>query len=102
MNQPNPRRMHDAIIVGGSYAGVSAGLQLARARRDVLVLDAGQRRNRRATASHGFLGQDGQDQRQVDVPLPHPRASRGRDDGPFRGRATVTGSRPDWEHPTCA
>jgi len=23
--------MHDAIIVGGSYAGVSAGLQLARA-----------------------------------------------------------------------
>src|SRR5437868_2411765 len=53
--------MHDTIIVGGSYAGISAGLQLARARRDVLVLDAGQRRNRTATASHGFLGQDGQD-----------------------------------------
>jgi thioredoxin reductase len=33
----------------------------ARARRDVLVLDAGQRRNRTATASHGFLGQDGKD-----------------------------------------
>jgi thioredoxin reductase len=61
MNQPNPRRMHDVIIVGGSYAGVSAGLQLARARRAVLVLDAGQQRNRTATASHGFLGQDGQD-----------------------------------------
>jgi thioredoxin reductase len=53
--------MHDTIIVGGSYAGISAGLQLARARRDVLVLDAGQRRNLTATASHGFLGQDGQD-----------------------------------------
>ena len=53
--------MHDTIIVGGSYAGISAGLQLARARRDVLVLDAGQRRNRTATASHGFLGQDGKD-----------------------------------------
>jgi thioredoxin reductase len=61
MNQPISLRRHDAIIVGGSYAGVSAGLQLARARRDVLVVDAGQRRNRTATASHGFLGQDGQD-----------------------------------------
>ncbi|MGY2401801.1 NAD(P)/FAD-dependent oxidoreductase [Pseudomonas sp. SDO5271_S396] len=52
--------MHDVIIVGGSYAGLSAGLQLARARRKVLVIDAGQRRNRFATTSHGFLGQDGQ------------------------------------------
>ena len=48
-----------AAIVGGSYAGVSAGLQLARARRRVLVIDAGQRRNRFAAHSHGFLGQDG-------------------------------------------
>ena len=51
--------MHDVIIVGGSYAGLSAGLQLARARRQVLVIDAGQRRNRFAATSHGFLGQDG-------------------------------------------
>lgn len=49
----------DAAIVGGSYAGVSAGLQLARARRRLLVIDAGQRRNRFAASSHGFLGQDG-------------------------------------------
>lgn len=52
--------MHDVIIVGGSYAGLSAGLQLARARRKVLMIDAGQRRNRFAATSHGFLGQDGQ------------------------------------------
>ena len=52
--------MHDVIIVGGSYAGLSAGLQLARARRKVLVIDAGQRRNRFAATAHGFLGQDGQ------------------------------------------
>ena len=52
--------MHDVIIVGGSYAGLSAGLQLARARRKVLVIDAGLRRNRFAATSHGFLGQDGQ------------------------------------------
>ena len=50
---------HDAIVIGGSYAGLSAALQLARARRRVLVIDAGVRRNRFAPASHGFLGQDG-------------------------------------------
>lgn len=52
--------MHDVIIIGGSYAGLAAALQLGRARRRVLVLDAGQRRNRFARHSHGFLGQDGQ------------------------------------------
>ena len=52
--------MHDVIIVGGSYAGISAAFMLGRARRSVLVLDAGQRRNRFAEASHGFLGQDGE------------------------------------------
>lgn len=53
--------MLDAIIVGGSYAGLSAALQLARARRDILVIDGGHRRNRFADSSHGFLGQDGRD-----------------------------------------
>lgn len=51
--------IYDVIVVGGSYAGVSAAMQLARARRSVLVIDAGQRRNRFAATSHGFLGQDG-------------------------------------------
>ncbi|MFZ5547746.1 MAG: NAD(P)/FAD-dependent oxidoreductase [Pseudomonadota bacterium] len=51
--------VHDVIIVGGSYAGLSAGLPLARARRSVLVLDAGRRRNRFAAAAHGFLAHDG-------------------------------------------
>jgi thioredoxin reductase len=51
--------MHDVIIIGGSYAGLSAALQLGRARRSVLILDAGQRRNRFAAHSHGFLGRDG-------------------------------------------
>ncbi|KAA0695847.1 NAD(P)/FAD-dependent oxidoreductase [Halopseudomonas laoshanensis] len=52
---------YEVIIVGGSYAGMSAGLQLARARRKVLVLDTGQRRNRFAQSAHGFLAQDGRD-----------------------------------------
>lgn len=51
--------MHDVIIVGGSYAGLAAALQLGRARRSVLVLDGGERRNRFVSASHGFLGHDG-------------------------------------------
>ena len=50
---------HDVIVIGGSYAGMAAALQLLRARRKVLVIDAGRRRNRFAEESHGFLGQDG-------------------------------------------
>jgi thioredoxin reductase len=50
---------YDVIIIGGSFAGMSAALQLARARRPILVVDAGLPRNRFADASHGFLGQDG-------------------------------------------
>ncbi|NGY05952.1 NAD(P)/FAD-dependent oxidoreductase [Solimonas terrae] len=50
---------HDVIVIGGSYAGMAAALQLVRARRAVLVIDAGERRNRFASHSHGFLGQDG-------------------------------------------
>jgi thioredoxin reductase len=56
---------YDAIVVGGSYAGMAATLQLIRARRSVLVIDAGQRRNRFATHSYGFLGQDGADPAEV-------------------------------------
>jgi thioredoxin reductase len=50
-------------IIGGSYAGLSAALQLARARRDVTVVDAGLRRNRfvdeAGGTAHGFLSRDG-------------------------------------------
>lgn len=53
--------MLDVIVIGGSYAGIAASLQLARARRRILVIDAGIRRNRNASHSHGFVGQDGVD-----------------------------------------
>ncbi|AMM25506.1 NAD(P)/FAD-dependent oxidoreductase [Variovorax sp. PAMC 28711] len=50
-------------VIGGSYAGLSAALQLARARRNVTVVDAGLRRNRfvdeAGGTSHGFLSRDG-------------------------------------------
>lgn len=50
---------YDVIIIGGSFAGLSAALPLARARKNVLVVDAGLRRNRFAMHSHNFLAQDG-------------------------------------------
>lgn len=50
---------YDAIIVGGSFAGLSAAMQLARARRRILLIDGGLPRNRYAARSHGFMGQDG-------------------------------------------
>ena len=53
------QHVYDALVVGGSWAGLSAAMQLARARRRVLVVDAGRPRNRFAHTSHGFLGQDG-------------------------------------------
>jgi thioredoxin reductase len=49
----------DVIVVGGSFAGHAAAIQLARARKTILLIDAQQPRNRFAAAAHGFLGQDG-------------------------------------------
>ena len=51
--------MFDVVIVGGGFAGHAAAMQLGRARRSVLLVDAKRPRNRFAAASHGFPGQDG-------------------------------------------
>jgi thioredoxin reductase len=51
--------MYDVLIVGGGPAGLSAALMLGRARRRVAVVDAGEPRNARASAMHGFLSRDG-------------------------------------------
>lgn len=51
--------MYDLIVIGGSFAGLSAALQLARTRRPVLLIDAGSPRNRFASHAHGVLAQDG-------------------------------------------
>jgi thioredoxin reductase len=50
---------YDAIIIGGSFAGLSAAMQLARARRPILIIDGGQPRNRFAAHSHGVFTHDG-------------------------------------------
>lgn len=53
-----PITMDHVIIIGGSFAGLAAALQLGRARRKVIVLDTGLQRNRFAGRSHGMLGHD--------------------------------------------
>lgn len=50
---------HDVVIIGGSFAGLSAATYIARGRRSVCVIDSGSPRNRFAEHSHGFLAQDG-------------------------------------------
>ena len=50
---------YDAIIIGGSFAGLSTAMYLARARRTVCIIDTGSPRNRFAAESHGFFTQDG-------------------------------------------
>jgi thioredoxin reductase len=50
---------HEVAIVGGGAAGLSAALVLGRARRRVIVIDAGRPRNAPAAHMQGFLSRDG-------------------------------------------
>lgn len=52
-------KTYDVIIIGGSYAGLSAAMSLGRALRSVLVIDSGKPCNRQTPHSHNFLTQDG-------------------------------------------
>ncbi len=49
----------DAIIVGGSYSGLAAGMALGRALRQVLIIDSGLPCNRQTPYSHNFITHDG-------------------------------------------
>jgi thioredoxin reductase len=51
--------LHDVAIIGGGAAGLSAALVLGRARRRVVVIDAGTPRNAPAAHMQGFLSRDG-------------------------------------------
>ena len=53
--------LYDTVIIGGSFAGLSAALYLGRARRSVCVIDTGKPRNRAAAAAHGQFALDGTD-----------------------------------------
>jgi thioredoxin reductase (NADPH) len=50
---------YDVVVIGGGAAGLTAAMVLARARRRVAVIDAGEPRNAPAAHVHGFLSRDG-------------------------------------------
>ncbi|MGG7507017.1 NAD(P)/FAD-dependent oxidoreductase [Plantibacter sp. YIM 135249] len=50
---------YDVVIVGGGAAGLSAATALGRARRRILVVDAGDPRNAPADGVHNFLTREG-------------------------------------------
>lgn len=49
----------DVVVIGGGAAGLNGALMLARARRSVVVIDAGAPRNAPAEGVHGLLARDG-------------------------------------------
>ncbi len=49
----------DVVVVGGGAAGLSAATALARSRRSVVVVDAGEPRNAPAQGVHNYLAHDG-------------------------------------------
>lgn len=53
-------KLYDVIIIGGSYAGLSAAMALGRSLRSVLIIDSGAPCNRQTPHSHNFITQDGE------------------------------------------
>jgi thioredoxin reductase len=86
-------RAADVIVIGGGAAGLNGALMLARSRRSVLVIDAGDPRNAPAEGVHGLLGREG-------MP-PTELLARGREEVEGYGGAVVQGRvasvRPDWQ-----
>jgi thioredoxin reductase len=54
-----PTACYDVVVLGGGAAGLNGALMLARARRSVLVIDAGTPRNAPAEGVHGLFARDG-------------------------------------------
>ncbi|HEV7332314.1 MAG TPA: NAD(P)/FAD-dependent oxidoreductase [Flavisolibacter sp.] len=58
-------KQFDVIIVGGSYAGLAAGMALGRALRKVLIIDGGNPCNKQTPHSHNFLTHDGKTPKEI-------------------------------------
>ncbi len=60
-NEPGSggRAAYDVAVIGGGAAGLNGALALARARRSVVVVDAGDPRNAPAAHVHNYLGREG-------------------------------------------
>lgn len=61
------KKIFDVIIVGGSYAGLAAGMALGRSLRQVLIIDSGDPCNKQTPHSHNFLTQDGKPPKEISL-----------------------------------
>lgn len=59
-NEMTDSKNFEVIIIGGSYAGLSAAMALGRSMRNVLIIDSGLPCNRQTPHSHNFITQDGE------------------------------------------
>lgn len=59
-NKMKKIKQYDVIIIGGSYAGLSAAMALGRSLRSVLIIDGGKPCNIQTPNSHNFLTHDGE------------------------------------------
>lgn len=60
LNKMTDQKHFEVIIIGGSYAGLSAAMSLGRSLRQVLIIDSGLPCNRQTPHSHNFITQDGE------------------------------------------
>lgn len=58
-NSMKDNKQFDVIIIGGSYAGLSAAMALGRSLKNVLIIDSGKPCNRYTPHSHNFITHDG-------------------------------------------
>jgi thioredoxin reductase len=64
-NEMTDNKNFDVIIIGGSYAGLSAAMALGRSLRNVLIIDSGKPCNIQTPHSHNFLTQDGKTPKEI-------------------------------------
>ncbi|CAI6334299.1 unnamed protein product [Periconia digitata] len=57
----NRKKLYDVLIIGGSYAGLSAALTLYRATHTCLIFDSGVPRNAKSTQTRLTSGWEGED-----------------------------------------
>jgi len=58
-NRMTDKNNYEVIIIGGSYAGLSAAMALGRSLRNVLIIDSGLPCNRQTPQAHNFITHDG-------------------------------------------
>ncbi len=70
-NKMTDNKNFDVIIIGGSYAGLSAAMALGRSLRNVLIIDNGKPCNIQTPHSHNFLTQDGKTPKEISTLSKH-------------------------------